>query len=179
MQFTKKNSWIAAGVACALVLTIVAFAVSDALTPQFAISSSFSDNAMIPVAHTCDGEGISPTITFENVPANTRSIALYIFDQDTPKGGFDHWVVYNIPAETKTMPQGQVPVASVEGLNSNQRAGFEPFCPAEGTHRYLFTAYALSSSYTLKNIPTIDQLKKQMKWQVLAKATLTGKYSRP
>lgn len=179
MQFSKKNIWIASGVIGALVVVIAIFSISDALTPAFSISSSFEDNGNIPAAYTCDGEGISPSISFENVPENTRSLALYIFDQDAPKEGFTHWVVYNIPPQVTDMPQGKVPVDSVEGLNSTQKAGFQPFCPPTGTHRYLFTAYALSNTYTFKNIADIDQLKKVMKWQVLAKATLTGKVTRP
>ncbi len=181
MQLTRTQQWTLYGcIAAFLVLMVIALAVSDALTPAFAIrSTAFADNGLIPEKYTCTGEGVFPPIRFENLPENTRSIVLYVYDQDAPRGGFDHLVLYNIPSETPVLPEGQAPNGTMQGLNSSGKQEFEPFCPATGTHRYLFTAYAVSSTYTLKNIPTIDQLKKVMKGQVLARATLTGKYKKP
>lgn len=179
MQFTRQQLWIGSGILSAIVLIALVLIFSFKTAPAFAIkSSAFTDNGLIPAQYTCDGENMSPPLRFENIPENTRSIVLYVQDLDAGRGGFDHLVVYNIPPETPTLPEGQSPAGSKVGLNSAEKQEYQPLCPASGTHRYLFTAYAVSTSYTFRKPPTITQLKKVMRGQVLARATITGKYTK-
>jgi len=63
----------------------------------------------IPSRYTSDGENISPELSWQNAPAETKSFALVVHDPDAPMpGGFTHWLVYNIPAEV-TMLTENVP----------------------------------------------------------------------
>ncbi len=179
MQYSKQTMYIAAGIAGAILLITLIYATSGLFTPAFKISSpAFAENGMIPATYTCDGEGLTPPLEFSNIPENTRSIVVYVFDPDAPKNGFVHWVLYGIDPTTQQIAEGTIPSGSVEGLNSSEKQGYQPLCPPSGTHRYLFTAYAASSTYHFVKAPNIAQLKKVMRWQVLAKSTLTGKYTR-
>ena len=67
-------------------------------------SSAFKDGDLTPSRYTCDGENINPSLEFENIPDNAKSLSLIMEDPDVPKdlradGMFDHWVVFNIPPE--------------------------------------------------------------------------------
>lgn len=178
MQYSKKTIYTASAVVIALILVTVVYATSGLFVPAFAITSSaFTENSMIPSTYTCDGEGISPPLAFSNVPKNTRSIAVYLFDPDAPKGGFVHWVLYDIDPQTLQVEEGKIPSGSVLGLNGAGKPAYQPICPTSGTHHYTFTAYALSSTYSFVRAPDINHLKKVMTWQVLGRATLTAKYT--
>jgi|CXWL01.1.fsa_nt_gi Raf kinase inhibitor-like YbhB/YbcL family protein len=182
MLWTPRHSWTAAAATLLLVvlMVIVKAANNGVFTPAMSLSSgAFTDGGMLPVKYTCNGEGISPPITIRNVPEKTKSIVLYMLDQDAPKDGFVHWVVYNIEPSVTNLPEGKIPTESVEGVNEAKETSYFPPCPPSGSHRYLFTAYAVSGTYNFLRTPTIDQLKKVMMWQVLAKATTTAIYAQP
>ena len=61
-------------------------------------SSAFEKNTKIPSKYTCDGDDISPPLTFEGVPKEAKTLVLIVDDPDAPRGTFDHLVVWNIPA---------------------------------------------------------------------------------
>ena len=178
MFWTPRKIWIAAGVTLTLILIIAATIEGGAFTPEMSISSTaFTDGGEMPVKYSCKGEGISPPISIRNIPEHTKSIVLYVFDQDVQKGGFVHWVVYNIDPKLTDLPEGKIPTGSVEGLNEAKNTTYVPVCPSAGKHRYLFTAYAVSSTYHFLRTPDIDHLKKVMMWQVLGKATMTATFA--
>ncbi len=175
--FTLRNTLVPAMIILMIVIVTFIYTGAHLFAPGFSISSTaFADNGMIPVTYTCEGDGKSPPLAFSNIPKNAQTIALYIFDQDAPKNGFVHWVVYDISPETGIVEEGKIPAGSVEGLNGTQKVGYQPLCPPTGIHRYLFTAYALSDTYHFVKVPDIDKLKSVMKGDVIAKAQLTGKY---
>lgn len=162
-----------------IVIIVLAYAGVSFVTPHFTLSSTaFTNNGSIPVAYSCDGDGKSPPLNFANVPTTAKSIVLTVQDLDSPKTNFVHWLVYDIDPLTTVVEAGALPTGSIEGLNSTNKTGYVPFCPDTGTHRYLFTAYASSINYRFVQAPTIDGLKKVMKWQVLEKAELVGKFAR-
>lgn len=68
-------------------------------------SSAFEEGGMIPAKYTCDGEDISPPLSWENLPEGTKSIAIICDDPDAPIGTFVHWVLYNLPPETKKLEE--------------------------------------------------------------------------
>jgi len=86
--------------------------------PQFTlISPSFKDGDFIPRRHTCDGDDVSPRLEWEGQPPNARSFALIMYDPDAPMGTFIHWVIYNIPASVRSIPEGvQKEAESLPGL---------------------------------------------------------------
>ncbi len=86
-------------------------------------SSAFSEGEHIPKKYACDGDNVSPPLTFSGVPEETKSLALIMEDPDIPKelypngGTFDHWVVFNMPAGTAEVAEGTTPPGT-GGVNS-------------------------------------------------------------
>ena len=144
------------------------------------ISTAFTDGGNLPTKYTCDGENISPPIAWEDYPANTKSFALIYDDPDAPAGTWDHWVVYNLPANINSLPENAttLPSGTKVGLNSWPNAEYGAPCPPSGTHRYIFHLYALDAMLNLPKPATSENLRKEMKEHILETATLTGLYQR-
>lgn len=139
----------------------------------------------IPVRYTCDGRSISPPLAWSGVPARTRSLALILHDPDAlHRGGFTHWVIYNIPPRVRSLPEGVPPRArvgtsAVQGVNDAGRIGYTGPCPPFGTHRYVLTLYALNAMLDLGPGASEQQLKAAMQGHVLETAVLMATYRRP
>src|SRR5580692_8795480 len=69
-------------------------------------SSSFEADAAIPAKYTCDGEDASPALAWNAPPAATKGFALVMDDPDAPNKTVVHWVIYDIPAATRKLPEG-------------------------------------------------------------------------
>jgi len=146
-------------------------------------SLAFNDGDMIPDKYTCDGTDISPPLEWRLVPENTKSIALICDDPDAPVGTWVHWVYYDIPSNTKGLPENITPQENPDsggkqGTNDFLNIGYGGPCPPGGTHRYYFKIYALDA---ILNLPAgIDkkQLLKAMKGHIIGQAQLMGKYKR-
>jgi hypothetical protein len=146
-------------------------------------SSVFKEGSMIPEKYTCDGENISPPLTWSGIPQETVSLALICDDPDAPAGTWVHWVVYNMPAKTvglrESVPaEKKLPDGSIQGTNDFRNIGYGGPCPPSGTHRYYFKLYALDKKLDLEPGTTKWQLVQSMKGHILAEAQLMGKYSR-
>jgi Raf kinase inhibitor-like YbhB/YbcL family protein len=143
----------------------------------------FTEGNMIPSKYTCDGQGISPPLSWSDVPASARSLALIADDPDAPAGTWVHWVIFNLPATLSGLPE-QVPrdkapnVGGVQGTNSWPAIGYGGPCPPSGTHRYFFKLYALDSELNLTSSATAGNVQAAMKGRVLAEAQLMGRYQR-
>lgn len=102
----------------------------------------------------CTGNNVSPTISWKNAPAGTKSFAVTVHDPDAVTGGagFWHWMVINIPATTSTLPGGAgnadgkaLPVGAAHIPSDFGAPGWGGPCPPSGdkAHHYNFTVYAL------------------------------------
>lgn len=100
----------------------------------------------------CQGENRSPALQWQHVPKGTKSFALTVYDPDAPTGsGWWHWVVFNIPAEARSLPAGiqadghGLPTGAVQSRTDFGQPGFGGACPPVGDkpHRYQFTLHAL------------------------------------
>jgi Raf kinase inhibitor-like YbhB/YbcL family protein len=142
-------------------------------------SSSFEDGGVIPAKFTCDGENISPDISWEGVPEGTKSLALICDDPDAPSGDFVHWVVFNIPVDIHGFEEAaEVGNMTDLGITDYGRPGYGGPCPPSGTHHYHFKVYALDEMLKVdKNIDKYDLLDK-MEGHMLAKGELVGLYRR-
>ena len=146
-------------------------------------SSAFTEGGTIPRQYTCDGNDISPPLSWSDVPDGTKSFALIADDPDAPAGTWVHWVVYNIPAGT-TKLQEQVPASktlpdgSVQGINDFKKTGYGGPCPPGGIHRYFFKLYALSGSVDLGPNATKNELLQAMEGKIVRETKLMGTYSR-
>jgi len=140
-------------------------------------SQDFKNNQPIPSIHTCDGNDISPQLSWSGAPAGTKSFALTCIDPDAPSGDFIHWLVCDIPAGITTFSQaGPLPAGIKEVENDFGRKSYGGPCPPSGTHRYIFTVYALKVE-KLEGV-TKDNFLKKVSENQLAKTLLTGLYKR-
>jgi Raf kinase inhibitor-like YbhB/YbcL family protein len=141
-------------------------------------SPAFGQAETIPARHTCDGSDTSPALVIAKVPPAAQTLALIMDDPDAPVGTWVHWVVWNIPAQTREIPEGGLPTQAIQGKNSWPRTGYGGPCPPSGTHRYFFKVYALDTMLHLGNSTTKAVLERAMVGHILAKGELMGTYKR-
>lgn len=155
---------------------------------NFVLSSpAFGHGDSIPVRYTCDGEDLSPPLTWSGAPDGTRSLALLADDPDAPdpeapKMIWVHWILYNLPADVTSLPEGvnaeEFPGDTRGGKNDWDRVGYGGPCPPIGRHRYFFKLFALDTELPDLGQPTRDELEQAMQGHVLAETTLMGTYAR-
>lgn len=144
---------------------------------ELAISSpAFSEGESIPEKYTCDGENVSPLLTVQNLPGDTKSLAIIVEDPDSPGGTFDHWVVWNIKPYNEEIKEHVTP--GVEGKNSFGQHHYGGPCPQEGEHRYFFNVFALNKMLDLDPQAGKPELLKAMEGSTLATGSLMGKYKK-
>ena len=147
-------------------------------------SPSFKNGDFIPQKYTCDGEDVSPALSWSNFPKETKSFVIIMDDPDAPIGTFTHWIVYDIPVSTTSLPENFPKVAEIDGIkqgiNDFRRIGYGGPCPPPGKpHRYFFKVYALNvESLNVEPGATRKQVEKAMENHIIAKGTLMGKYGR-
>lgn len=147
------------------------------VTPMRIISPDFEPDQPIPAVFTCEGKDISPALVWENIPDGTKSLALICEDPDAPRGLWVHWIVVNIPADCRGIPQGgPLPKGSLEIRNDFGRTAWGGPCPPSGTHRYFFKLFALNVS-KLEKI-TRRNYAVEIKKHLLAEARVMGTYRR-
>jgi len=147
-------------------------------------SPAFQEGGKIPTKYTCDGQDVSPALTWGEPPVDTRSFVLIVDDPDAPGGVFTHWVLLNLPAGSRELPEGvpakaQLPNGSVQGKNDFGRIGYGGPCPPRGRpHRYRFTLYALDKPLDVKAGASKTKVIGAMQGHILAQGQLTGMYQR-
>lgn len=147
-------------------------------------SDSFDEGDTIPVRHTCDGEDLSPPLSVGGVPDEAESLAMIVDDPDAPAGTWVHWVLYGLPADIRSLPQGVPADADVldgtlQGENDFGDLGWGGPCPPPGEeHRYVFSLYALEGTPGLESGATKERLLEAIEPMVLEEARLTGRYQR-
>ena len=132
---------------------LLASAGSAVAAPPLALTStSFKNGGNIAQTNAgnimgCTGENKSPALEWKNAPEGTKSFALLVHDPDAPTGGagFWHWIVYNIPAGTTSIPEGgPLPPGAVQGNTDMGKPGYVGPCPPPGPkHHYNFMLYPL------------------------------------
>ncbi len=150
-------------------------------------STAFAPGASIPRQYTCQGEDVSPPLSWSGVPSGARSLVLIVDDPDAPdpaapKMTWVHWVLYNLAPDTTGLDQGvaptALPAATLHGKNDWKRTGYGGPCPPIGRHRYFHKLYALDAMLPDLGQPTKDRLLKAMDSHILAQAELVGTYQK-
>ncbi len=150
-------------------------------------SMAFDNNSIMPVRYTCDGNNVSPPLSWSGTPLGTKSFVLIVDDPDAPDPAapqrtWVHWLLYNIPAQISSLPEDvtftQLPTGTREGLNDWQRTGYGGPCPPIGRHRYFHKIYALDTFLREMRNPNKMQIEIAMRGHILAHAELTGLYER-
>jgi Raf kinase inhibitor-like YbhB/YbcL family protein len=147
-------------------------------------STAFQPGATMPKPYTGDGADRSPPLGWSEPPTGTRSLALVCEDPDAPGGTWVHWVLFNLPGQTRGLEEG---VPKTETLGSGAKQGKNDFgdvgyggpAPPRGKpHRYFFKLYALDVAVDLPAGATKAQLLDAMQGHVLAEGELVGNYGR-
>lgn len=150
-------------------------------------SSAFGDGDAIPTKYTCEGQDVSPPLSWGGVPASARSLALIVDDPDAPdpnapKMTWVHWVVYNLPPDVSELAEGvtskMLPPGTQEGENDWKRIGYGGPCPPVGRHRYFHKLYALDAVLEGLDKPTKADLEKAMTGHIITQTKLLGTYQK-
>ena len=146
-------------------------------------SSAFKEGEFIPKKYTCDADNVSPAVEWKGIPDSAKVLALICDDPDAPRGTWVHWVIFNIPASAKGLPENvqrtsTLPNGARQGINDSHELGYDGPCPPGGTHRYYFKVYAIDKSLTLESGATKAQLLKAMDGHILGEGQLMGRYRR-
>jgi Raf kinase inhibitor-like YbhB/YbcL family protein len=141
-------------------------------------SPAFPHGGQIPRRHTCEGEDLSPALTWTGPPQGTVSLALIVDDPDAPGGTFTHWLAWGLEPEPGGLAEGEA--APDEGENDFGRTGYGGPCPprGHGPHRYFFRLYAVESEIALGPGAGRTDLEEAIGTGALAVAELTGTYER-
>jgi len=180
--------------ACAPSVTTTPEQITDPLGVDDAMfieltSSAFSQGQPIPPQYSCVGDAaasrkdVSPSLTWGEPPEGTRSFALIMDDPDAPGGTWVHWVLFNIPATARGLPESiganaTLPDGSIGGNNSWGRTGYGGPCPPGGTHRYFFKVYALDEMLAISPGASKGELEKAMTGHILAQGELMGTFTK-
>lgn len=141
-------------------------------------------NVPIPKKYTCDGADVSIPLEWRDPPNGAQSFALITDDPDAPGRTWVHWVIHNLPADARRLPEGvpttkMLPDGSRQGMNDFGRLGYGGPCPPPGRpHRYVFTLYALDAVLAAAAGASKTSLLKAMTGHVLGQAQWTGRYGR-
>ncbi len=155
-----------------IILYIMSTIISTTLTIK---SPAFKNNEFIPSKYTCDGLNINPELIIEDIPVNTKSLAIIVDDPDAPNGTFCHWLLWDIPPKT-TIKEDSRP--GTQGRNSIHENKYFGPCPPSGTHHYHFKVYALDAKLNLPPNTGEKELLNTMKGHIISSGDLVGLYKR-
>jgi Raf kinase inhibitor-like YbhB/YbcL family protein len=145
------------------------------------ISPAFDNGAFVPTKYTCNGQNISPKLSWENAPPGTQSFALIMDDPDAPNGTWDHWILYDIPSQVRELKEDikELPKDAHVGKSSSGKNEYGGPCPpADQQHRYYFTLYALDTKLNLSDGISKMQLEQAMSGHILSQSQLIALYRR-
>lgn len=166
---------------------------APAAAPMRLMSNSFNDGTVIPPKYTQAGEQASPQLAWTNAPAATQSFVLHMHDMEGARNKTSedqlHWLVWNIPATTRALPEG-VPKGDLkDGSHQTSASGDGvyrgPGAPANGPyHHYVFEIFALDTKIDVAANPmdpfdTRAKVLAAMQGHVLGKAVYLGFFRRP
>ena len=174
-----------------LIMVIFALVVPAEVRGQKAASSkielkttSFTPGGFIPKRFTCQAADVSPALAWTDPPLGTQSFAIIEDDPDAPSGTFVHWVVYDLPATYRRLPEAlsgndQMAGGGRQGTNDFSRTGYSGPCPPPGRpHRYFIRLYALDAILNLRPAATRKELDAAIQGHILAQAELMGRFAR-
>lgn len=151
-------------------------------------SAAFDDGEEIPRRYTADGEDASPPLAFEEVPEEAAALALVVEDPDAPSGVFTHWLLWNVPADTTEIPEGQPTGTETlpdlggaeQGTNDFGTIGYSGPAPPEDDdpHRYRFRLSALGAELDLPSGAGRGDVVSAVEDERIAEAELAGTYGR-
>jgi phosphatidylethanolamine-binding protein (PEBP) family uncharacterized protein len=144
------------------------------------VSPAFTAGGPIPTRYTCDGEGVSPPLTWHGVPHGTAELFLLAIDLSGSASDAIQWAVAGIPPSASGLSAGSLPAGAVAGLNSAGKAGWGGICGAKGqAHHVAFLFYALSHKLGLTSGFNPIAARESLKHETLGTGLTLGVYNRP
>ena len=142
-------------------------------------SLAFGSEESIPVVYTCNGDDLSPPLEWGNPPENSQSLVLLV--EDISAGNLVHWILFNIPPETRSLPEavptlGHFNDGRQQGMNQIFELGYFGPCPMPGPNQYRFRLYALDIMLDLEDGVMKIPMKEAMKGHILAETEVIGVY---
>ena len=170
-------------------LTVIAAANStpEQTSQKFVLAiDPFPDGGSIPDRYTCEGEDVSPALSWGEPPPRAQSLAVVMDDPDAPAGVWDHWNFFNLPPVLRGLPEAQPRSArlnngAVQGGNSwpSDNIGYRGPCPPPGSpHTYRFFLYAVDGMLDLPPGAAKGELLSALEGHVVAESVYTGEYQR-
>ena len=147
-------------------------------------TKAFPVGGEIPSKYTCSGEDVSPALFWSGAPQGAKSFVLVVDDPDAPSGTFTHWIVYDLPATARQLPENVSKTDDLsgggrQGRNDFRRVGYGGPCPPPGKpHRYFFRLFALNAALNLPAGASRRDVENAMRARVVAQAELMGKFAR-
>lgn len=156
----KRFASVVPGLGLGLLVAIAAgnLALADDLTLT---SSQFQDgdylaDEQVFAGFGCEGQNLSPSLSWSGAPAGTKSFALTVYDPDAPTGsGWWHWVVVNLPATTTSLPKGagtadgsNLPKGALQVRTDFGAPGYGGPCAPQGDHRTVICSRSMRSIWT-------------------------------
>ena len=146
------------------------FSIQANAQPFVIESTAFPDQGDLPTKYTCIGSSVSAPLNWSHAPRGTKSFVLILTDLDAPYGmhrnntrAFYHWGLFNIPAKLDNLPENaddHLPDSISVAMNDAVNRDYNPPCPSEGEHRYVFSLYALDKTYRDDAIESAEQLQR-------------------
>ncbi len=147
-------------------------------------SPAFQNGCDIPEKYTCQGQNVSPPLSWSGVPKAAKSLVLIVDDPDAPdprapKMIWVHWLVYNLPPSIMLLEEGaNLPCNTEMGLNDWKHTKYDGPCPPIGRHRYFHKLYALDTVLDGLIKPSKADIEKAMQGHILDQAQLVGIYQK-
>jgi Raf kinase inhibitor-like YbhB/YbcL family protein len=153
---------------------------TDVAAPAFPLASGdIAEGEPIDPRYTCDGDDVSPGLTWDDVPEEAVELVLIVEDPDAPGGTFTHWLAYGIGPDENTLGEGTDGVGFRQGENDMGEVGYGGPCPPEGeTHDYVFRLLAVDTETGLEEGARRGDVLEAVEGHVVGEARLTATYAR-
>lgn len=165
--------------AAGMQVSSTSFADSGSIAVQYAHDGTDGDGAK------CGGKGVSPQLSWSNLPAGTRSLAIMMWDPDGAGGmGVSHWLAYNVAPERGQLKEGEGKIDGhgvTLGKNVRSEAAYRGPCPTVGDVPHHYTITVIATKLEPGALPpglTRDQLFAALKGNTLAAMSIVGRYGR-
>jgi len=150
-------------------------------------TAAFDDGGTVPTKYTCSGADVSPPLSIDGVPDDAAALAIVVDDPDAPSGVFTHWLVWNLPPETSSIPEDVPTTKTVDhlggarqGNNDFGEVGYRGPCPpkSHGAHTYRFKLFALDDDLDLEAGSKAGAVNDAIDQHRMASARFTGEFDR-
>ena len=172
-----------------LLRKIVKAPTTTTLSKSMILSSpDFKDGGNLPIDFTCDGKGVSPSLSWSNIPENAQSLVLIMDTIPGPLrpgevdiGKHFYLTIFNIPTTVSSISAGATNIGTFGQNFQGKKLGYTPPCSqGPGSKKYSIYLYALSSKLTISaTTATENSLNAAMSGKIISTAEISVFYSRP